>query len=262
MERMEALKKYYEKYDEDARLGSKRGRVEFLTTVHYIKKYLKPGMRILEIGAGTGRYSHYFARNGYEVDAVELMECNIEVFRKNTDPTEKITIRRGDAIDLNDFPGDAYDLVLLLGPMYHLYTRKDQKAALSEALRVTKKNGIVFAAYCNNDMTAYTFGFLRGQFHDGAYDKLIDFETFRLFSTPKEVFALYRKEDVDSLMENFPAHRLHYVGTDMMTRLIADAVDSMDDKMFELYMKYHLCICERADMIGATSHMLDIFRKD
>lgn len=38
-------------------------------------------------------------------------------------------------------------------------------------------------------------------------------------------------------------------------------IDEMDDNMFEIYMKYNLCICERADMIGATSHMLDIFRK-
>lgn len=40
------------------------------------------------------------------------------------------------------------------------------------------------------------------------------------------------------------------------------AVDEMDDKTFELYMKYHLCICERPDMVGATSHMLDVFRKE
>jgi len=74
MERMEALTNYYTTHNEDARLTSKHGMVEFLTTIHYVEKYLKPGMRILEIGAGTGRYSHYFALNGYSVDAVELME--------------------------------------------------------------------------------------------------------------------------------------------------------------------------------------------
>ena len=56
MERMEALKNYYTTHNEDARLTPKRGMVEFLTTVRYVEKYLKPGMRILEIGAGTGRY--------------------------------------------------------------------------------------------------------------------------------------------------------------------------------------------------------------
>ena len=53
---------FYNHYDEDARLASKHGSVEFLTTMRYIQAYIKPGSRILEIGAGTGRYSHALAR--------------------------------------------------------------------------------------------------------------------------------------------------------------------------------------------------------
>ena len=48
----------------------------------------------------------------------------------------------------------------------------------------------------------------------------------------------------------------------MLTRFIGSAVDEMDEKTFEMYMKYHLCICERKDMAGATAHMLDVFRKE
>ena len=92
MERIKCLTDYYTTHNEHERLASKRGSVEFLTTVHYVEKYLNPGMRILEIGAGTGRYSHYFARKGYSVDAVELMECNIDVFKENTEKGEKVTI--------------------------------------------------------------------------------------------------------------------------------------------------------------------------
>lgn len=123
MERMEALTNYYTTHNEDARLAPKRGMVEFLTTIHYVEKYLKPGMRILEIGAGTGRYSHYFAQNGYDVDAVEMMECNIEVFKANTKDGENITVQQGDAVDLQNIASDQYDITLLLGPMYHLYAR-------------------------------------------------------------------------------------------------------------------------------------------
>lgn len=261
MERMATLTNYYTTHNEDARLAPKRGMVEFLTTVHYIEKYLKPGMRILEIGAGTGRYSHYFAQSGYVVDAIELMDCNIEVFKANTKDGEKITIQQGDAVDLSNIASEQYDITLLLGPMYHLYTDEDKISAMSEAIRVTKKGGIVFAAYCNNDITAYHFGFLRGGFKSGEYDELIDFNTFKLTSTPKEVFALYRQEDIDELMKRFTFERLHYVGVDMLTRFIGSTVDEMDEKTFEMYMKFHLCICERKDMVGASSHMLDIFRK-
>ena len=113
MERLEALTNYYTTHNEDARLAPKRGMVEFLTTIHYVEKYLKPGMRILEIGAGTGRYSHYFAQNGYDVDAVELMECNIEVFKANTKDGENITVQQGDAVDLQNIASDQYDITLL-----------------------------------------------------------------------------------------------------------------------------------------------------
>ena len=130
MERMEALTNDYTTHNEDVRLTPKRGIVEFLTTIHYAEKYLKPGMRILEIGTGTGRYSHYFAQNGYEVDAVELMESNIEVFKANTKDGEKVTVHQGDTVNLQSITSDQYDITLLLGPMYHLYTDEDKKAAM------------------------------------------------------------------------------------------------------------------------------------
>lgn len=261
MERLEALAAYYSKGKEDTRLVSRYGSVEFITTVNYIEKYLRPGMKILEIGAGTGRYSHYFAQNGYEVDAVELMECNIEVFKAHTAPSEKISIAQGDALDLqiND---DQYDITLLLGPMYHLYTVEEQKKALSEAIRVTKKGGIVFAAYCNSDMTMYQACIGKGILKPARAGNKIDEETFKLFSEPVDIFQLHRKEDIDELMEGFNVTRLHYVGTDMLVNFLRQQFSELDDEDFEFYMRYHMSICERPDMVGATNHMLDIFRKE
>lgn len=61
METKEVLEGFYGAYDEDGRLRSRHGMVEYLTTMRYIEKYLKPGMRILEVGAGTGRYSLPYA---------------------------------------------------------------------------------------------------------------------------------------------------------------------------------------------------------
>lgn len=136
------LQAYYATHDEDSRQRSRSGQVEHLTTMRYIDKYLKPGMRILEIGAATGRYSHALARMGYRVDAVELLEHTIRIFRENTQPGENITITQGNATDLSAFPEDTYDMTLLLGPMYHLFTQEEQRRALHEALRVTKPGGL------------------------------------------------------------------------------------------------------------------------
>ncbi|MBQ7338009.1 MAG: class I SAM-dependent methyltransferase [Clostridia bacterium] len=262
MERIEAVVNYYSSHNEDGRLRAKHGLVEFLTTVHYVERYLKSGMKILEIGAGTGRYSHYFAQKGYEVDAVELVEHNIEVFRANTEEGERVTITQGDALDLAHIPDESYDITLLLGPMYHLYTEPEQKQALAETIRVTKTGGIVFAAYCNSDMTMLQYCFMRGMIHQSLAQNKIDTKTYKLYSLPEDVFQLYRKEDVDALMQGFPTTRLHYVGTDMLTRMMNECLDAMDDETFAVYMHYTLSICERPDLIGATNHMLDIFRKE
>lgn len=94
MNAQEYVKKHYENYDEDGRLLSKHGMVEYITTMKYVEKYLKPGMRVLEIGAATGKYSHALARKGYSVDAVELVEHNIEIFRRNTKKGRMSQLRR------------------------------------------------------------------------------------------------------------------------------------------------------------------------
>jgi len=258
----EELISYYSTHDENARLASLHGNVEFVTTVHYIEKYLQAGMKILEIGAGTGRYSHYFAQNGYHVDAVELIEHNIEIFMKNTKEIESLSITQGNALDLSHIENDAYDITLLLGPMYHLYTREEQLQALAEAIRVTKRGGIVFAAYCNSDMTMYQCFLKKEMLYRQIAAKKIDLETFQLSSEPEDVFQLYRKSDVDELMSLFDVTRLHYVGTDMLTRLMKKTVDEMDEDTYALYLRYHFSVCEREDMIGTTNHMLDIFRKE
>lgn len=261
METNEYLKQYYERGGEDGRLLSRHGSVEFLTTIRYIEKYLCEGIRIIEIGAGTGRYAHYFAQKSYIVDAVELVDYNIDIFKQNTQPSELVTIKQGNALELLDYQDNSYDITLLLGPMYHLYTEADKLAALSEAIRVTKKNGIIFAAYCNADAAIICTGFMKDTVKNLVNNKMLDPKTFKTHSDEKDVFELYRKEDVDALMSRFDVERLHYVGTDMATNFICPTVDVMDDETFKLYLRYHFSICERRDMIGATHHMLDIFRK-
>lgn len=257
------LNDFYSNYDEDSRLLQRHGSVEFLTTMRYIEKYIKPGDNVIEIGAGTGRYSHALARQGYTVNAVELIEHNIEVFRKNTLPSENVTITQGNALDLSAFQDNKYDITLLLGPLYHLYSIEDKRQALREAIRVTKPGGIVFAAYVISDGCLLDDGFNRGNINVAKYIEkgLINGNTFAAKSKPEDLFELVRKEDIDELMSVFPTTRLHYVATDGCALFMREAIDRMDDETFELYLRYHFTTCERSDLAGVTSHSIDIFRK-
>lgn len=262
MEILKQLTEFYSNYDEEGRLLSQHGTVEFLTTMRYIGQYINPGMRILEIGAGTGRYSHTLAQQGYRVDAVELIEHNIRIFREKTLPGENVTVRQGNAMDLSFFEDETFDVTLLLGPMYHLFTKENQLQALSEAIRVTKSGGVICVAYCGNEATMIQYCFGRGMLKEERYRKLVDPVTFKAGSDPAELFQLYRKEEIDELIGQLPVTRLHYVGVDMATNYMRETIDAMEPDFFNLYLQYHFSICERPDLVGASHHILDVLRKE
>jgi len=257
------LAAYYDRYDENGRLEAKHGQVEFLTTMRYIRKYLQEGMKVIEIGAGTGRYSRAIADMGYCVEAIELNARNIEIFKANLKPNHKINITQCNALDLAAFENEEFDITLVLGPLYHLYTEHEKRQVIAEALRVTKSGGIVFAAYCISDGSLIWSGFQRKVFDIADYIRRgkIDPVTFDTTSVPDDVFELIRKEDIDKLMSGFAVRRLHYVASDLYTNYMREAVDAMDDDTFALYLRYHFAICEREDMVGITHHSLDVFQK-
>lgn len=261
METKDYLQSYYQNYDEQNRLLSRHGAVEYLTTMKYIQKYLRPDACIIEIGAATGRYSHALAQQGYRVDAVELLEHNIKLFKQNTLPNEPVTITQGNATDLSAFASDTYDITLLLGPMYHLFTKEDQKRALAEAIRVTKRGGVIFAAYCMADSTVLQYGFVRGEIHNIIKQCMLDPETFDTFSNPWDIFELHRTEEIEALRKEFDVAPLHFVATDGYANHMRETLAQMDEPTYELYLKYHFATCERPDLIGYSNHTLDIFAK-
>ena len=126
-----AICDWYSTRDEDTRLTrSRHGQLEYLTTMHYIQKYLKNGMKILEVGAGTGRYSISLAKMGYDVTSVELVQENLQVLKQNAKGIKNITAFQGDALDLSKLKDNSFDMVLVLGPLYHLYNKDDQTTAI------------------------------------------------------------------------------------------------------------------------------------
>lgn len=259
----DCINEFYSDYDEEGRLLRDTGRVEYITTMTYIQKYLRPGARVLEIGAGTGRYSVTLAGAGVDVTAVELVPHNLEVLQSKI--TEGMTIRalQGNALDLSMLENESFDLTLVLGPMYHLYEEADKRQAISEALRVTKTGGVVMAAYCVPDASLVEYVFKGGRLKEVLEDGMLDPVTFVTSSGPSAqyLFEMVRKSDIDRLMERFHVERLHYVATDGLSWFMRREVREMDEETFEMLVKYHLTVCENPDLVGATAHSLDVFRK-
>ena len=257
------LTRHYSNSDEEGRLLTRHGQVEYRTTMRYIERYLAPGMRVLEVGAGTGRYSLTLARQGHDITAIELVQHNIDLFRQKLKPEDNIDLQQGNALDLSRFADNSFDITLLLGPMYHLYTREDQLKALNEALRVTKPGGVLFAAYVLADMAMLASGIApKTWFWDYLENGMIDPTTYICKPKPSELFVLYRREDILALAAELPAERLHYVAVNCASHLLKDTLANMTDEQFEIFMRYHNFLCERPDMAGMASHALDILRKE
>ena len=259
---MSFLEQYYNNYDEEGRLLSRHGQVEYLTTMKYISECLS-GMaepKLLEVGAGTGRYSVTLAKQGYQVTAVELIAHNLDILRSKLDGTEPILALQGNALDLSAFSDASFDLTMLLGPMYHLYTKADKLQALSEAVRVTKPGGYLLVAYCMNDPTVVQYVFGKNKLHEVMEFHMLTSD-WHCISEPKDLFEMVRTEEIAALDAEFPVERVKLIATDGATNYKREYIDAMDDATFEKWMEYHFAVCERPDLIGASHHTLDILRK-
>ncbi len=260
---MNYLEDYYTNYDEDGRLSSKHGQVEYLTTMKYIHKLISCSekKKILEVGAGTGRYSIALAKEGHDVDALEYTIHNLEIMNAKIKDMQNIRTHHGTALDLSRFPDETFDITLVLGPMYHMYTQEDKKKVLEEAIRVTKKNGHILVAYCMNEATIIQFTFKAGKIWDCINNHMLS-DDFRCISKEKDLFEMVRLEEIDELNARFSnVKRIRLVATDGAANYMRECIDAMDDATFDVWMKYHLTTCERMDLIGATNHSLDILRK-
>ena len=260
---MDFLEEYYTHYDEEGRLLSRHGQVEYLTTMRYIKECLEgfSNPEILEVGAGTGRYSVTLAKQGFQVTAVELIEHNLEILRAKLDGTEPITTMQGNALDLSRFPENSFDLTMLLGPMYHLYTKEEKLKALSEAVRVTKQGGYILVAYCMNEPTVIQYVFGLNHLREVMNLNMLTAD-WHCISEPKDLFEMVRTEEIADLDSTVPVRRIKLVATDGATNYKREYIDAMDDETFSKWMDYHFVICERQDLIGASHHTLDILQKE
>ena len=257
---MTELEKYYNKFNEDKRLLRRHGNVEYVTSMKYIHEYLDQDKqdKILDIGAGTGRYCVALSNEGYDCTAVELVKYNLGILKaKNSN----VKAYQGNALKLKRFENESFDLVLLFGPMYHLCRKEDKVQALREAVRVTKKGGVVFVAYVMNEYSVLTYGFKENHISELVREgKLSD--SFRVIPGEEDLYDYVRLEDIDEINAQVEGiERLKIISADGPADYMRQILNKMDEETYQKFIEYHLATCERPELLGAGAHTVDILRK-
>lgn len=306
------LEEYYNKFNEEKRLNSRHGRVEFITSMKYIHDCLadlmngdlnddlseilnknvedddtdnnmrtdihqmdtesfdnstdevmikeltalRSQIKILDVGAGTGRYSVPLAEEGYDVTALELVKHNLGRLKQKSD---KVKAYQGNATKLKKFGADEFDLTLVFGPMYHLKSEEEKLAALKEAKRVTKPGGYILVAYIMNEYSVITYAIKEKHIKEGIEGGMLD-ENFHCTEKANDLYSFVRLEDIEELNAQAGLKREKIIAADGAANYIRPFLNALDEEEFDMFVQYHLSTCERADLMGASAHTVDILR--
>ncbi len=258
--RKEIVSSFYGQTDEDGRLQrSRHGQLEFRTTMSYIHRYAAGGSKVLEIGAGTGRYSAALAKEGMDVTAVELVESNLAVLRENAKGLENLRAFQGDATDLERFSDDSFDVTLVLGPMYHLYEAEEVNRAIDEAVRVTKPGGVMLFAFISVYAIMYA-NYLYGNWAFGQEENFTD--DYRVRHFKEQLFTGYDVTEFEELFAGKPVEWITTAGTDGLLEPLEERSDfRIPDEDFDAFAAWYLAFAEKRELLGSTNHLLYICRK-
>ena len=258
--REEIIGGFYAGNDEDSRLTrSVHGRLEYRTTMHYIHRYAGKGAKVLEVGAATGSYSVSLAKEGMDITAVELLECNLAVLRENGKGLANLHPLQGDATDLSRFADGSFDMTLVLGPMYHLYEPTEVNKAIDEAIRVTKPGGVLLFAFISVFGIMYA-NYLTGRWAFGEEENFT--KDYRVRHFKEQLFTGYDVTEFEALFEGKPVEYITTASTDGQIEALEDRPDfRVPDEDFDAFADWHLHFAEKRENLGLSCHLLYVCRK-
>ena len=260
LSRKEIVSSFYNQYDENSRLDRTRhGQLEYYTTMHYIHRFAPKGAKVLELGAGTGRYSIALAKEGMDVTAVELVERNLAILRQSGAVLDRLKACQGDASDLSAFADDSFDLTLVFGPMYHLYEPGEVQRAIDEAIRVTKPGGFLLFAFLSVFAIMYA-NYFYGNWAAGEKENFT--EDYQVKHFAQQLFTGYDVTEFEALFREKPVEWITTAGVDGLLEPVEKRPDfSIPEEEFEAFARWYLAFSEKRELLGSTNHLLYICRK-
>jgi ubiquinone/menaquinone biosynthesis C-methylase UbiE len=171
---MDTVRSYYARFPEERRLSSGSAQIEAARTKALIRRYAPPPpAQVIDVGGGAGAYSFWLANQGYDVHLIDLSPRLVDLAteRNANARTSLASVGEADARSL-PFADRRADAVLLLGPLYHLTDAVDRAQALSEAARVLKPGGLLFAA-CITRWASLIDGLLHHRLSDETFTAMV-----------------------------------------------------------------------------------------
>lgn len=252
---------YDEKYDEWDRL--ERHKIEFDITKRYLDEYIiGKDLEIFDIGGGPGRYSIYLADKGHRVSLLDLSNRNIEVAKEKSKERniELDAYIHGNALELGEYE-QKYDVILLMGPLYHLVKEFDRKAVVEGALRLLKPNGIIVASFISN--YAPIQDYLKGLHTMESVDELLvylkDGENIEEKGFTTAYFTDYK--EAKNLMNSCGLTEMVFAGVENILGSKEIEINMLEDNEYKKWLEMCYQLGQDENLMGTSEHFLYIGRK-
>lgn len=258
---MHKIEKFYdEQYDEWSRL--KRHKIEFDITKRYLDEYLTgESLKIFDIGGGPGRYALYLAQKGHKVSLLDLSKQNIEVAKAES-AKRGIWLEayiHGNALELDDHE-EAYDAVLLMGPLYHLVRESDRKKAVEVALGALKAGGILVASFIAS--YAPILDNLKGLYPMVSVDGLLTYLKNGVSNGDSGFTTAYftHPQEARALMEEAGLTELAFAGVENILSAKEQEVNMLEEAEYQKWLEVCYRLSQDPNLFGASEHYLYVGR--
>ncbi|MCG7499569.1 class I SAM-dependent methyltransferase [Vibrio sp. Of7-15] len=257
---------YYANFDEEKRLTCQNiTRIEFDTTINQLSDFMPECQTLTELGAATGRYSLFYAQEGIEVTAVELVPELIAQLKENADKKGlNVHIHEANATRVPFISDNSQDVVLILGPLYHIQSQSEREAVMKEAHRIVKDGGIVAVAYISRFFVA---GLLAKMSPSLVTPEVLSELNETGLVTTSEVDAFFRTgyfaspSEIEVLVESSGFSLVKHISTDGFSRYIGQEINALTETQYQAWLSYHLSNCDEPSLLGSSNHGLVIAKK-
>ncbi|TLN04118.1 methyltransferase domain-containing protein, partial [bacterium] len=260
------VEEYYDQISQREWERFDRHPTEFSVTQRALCDHLPAApAKILDIGGGPGRYAIWLTQKGYTVTLLDLSRQNLALARSKSSETglKLEAVMHGNALDLSAFPDESFDVVLLMGPLYHLVKEEERRRAIFEARRVLKTGGRLFVAFiCRFAIVRYDSHALplelmeNPQFttrvlENGINDGALGFT---------EAY-LAHPDEIQPLMESCGLRMLDMVGVEGIVAGHEEGVNALNGPAWEYWVDLNYRLGRDSSLRGASDHILYIGEK-